>query len=282
MKLFLLLTLTACSCKKDVTIDLPEEVNKPVLNLLMSKDSLMVAQVTLASRIGQWKLPAPIRNAEVKLYENDVFKENMTLLDKDWVVFYKSTIKAQEGATYRIVASIPGYTEVEGRDMIPEPAKVGEVRLKVVTDNDGGTKGIVTVELHDKPREKNYYRIRIYALDTFDGIPVRMPMYLKSTEPHDVLFGGKERDTFFTDDVFFDGRSPRFSFVTSLRRNNPEKVVAEVTSLTYNSYNYLFSSFMAKEKNEDPLSEKVIVFNNILNGLGIVGGMTPQDHPALP
>jgi hypothetical protein len=34
-----------------------------------------------------------------------------------------------------------------------------------------------------------------------------------------------------------------------------------------------YSAFMAREKNDDGLSEKVIVFNNIENGLGIAGGV---------
>lgn len=52
----------------------------------------------------------------------------------------------------------------------------------------------------------------------------------------------------------------------------------EITSLTYNSYNYLNSAFMVREKNEDGLSEKVIVYNNIENGLGIVGGLAQREY----
>ncbi|OQP40689.1 hypothetical protein A4H97_13780 [Niastella yeongjuensis] len=55
-------------------------------------------------------------------------------------------------------------------------------------------------------------------------------------------------------------------------------MIVEITSLTPNSYNYLNSASMAAEKNEDGLSEKVIVFNNIENGLGIIGGVAQREY----
>jgi hypothetical protein len=75
----------------------------------------------------------------------------------------------------------------------------------------------------------------------------------------------------------FNGRSPRFSFKAYLG-GDFQKMIVEISSLTYHSYNYLYSAFMAKEKNEDALSEKVIVYNNIVNGLGIVGGVAQREY----
>lgn len=82
---------------------------------------------------------------------------------------------------------------------------------------------------------------------------------------------------FFTDDRLFDGRSPRFIF--SLEdRSQIDYLWVEVSTLTYHSYRYLQTSYVASLKYEDPLSEKVLVYNNIMNGLGIVGGIAIKEY----
>ncbi|WP_212005309.1 DUF4249 domain-containing protein [Chitinophaga sp. HK235] len=283
----LLLIIVVCSCKKSVVIDLPEEANKPVLNLLMSKDSLIIARVTLSRRIsGYAGFPEP-EGAALKLYEDGKFRENLSPFKKDNDTYYKSTVRARSGASYRVVATIPGYEDAEGSDFIPEQTSVGEMSIRLIANNDGfGSKGNISVELHDKPGEKNYYRIRLYELATFkdsDGKEqtYRITVYFTTGGLQDGIFNKDNRTEFYTDDALFDGRSPHFNFITG-RGGEFKKVIVEVTSLTYSSYNYLFSSFMARIKNEDPLSEKVIVFSNIINGLGIVGGMVQQEYTVTP
>ncbi|MGO4294279.1 DUF4249 domain-containing protein [Chitinophaga sp. RAB17] len=275
--LFLLLILVVCSCKKKITIDIPNEANKPVLNLLMSRDSLMLARLTVSGHIGNGALFPEIRNAVVKLYENGVFKEKMDTVVKGIYTYYKSTVTAKAGATYRIVAAIPGFPEVEGSDFVPEGVATGEISVKSIAAGSQ-IKGNVTVELHDKKGEKNYYRIRIYGLSKdYQGHYNKWPHKFASGDPKDGLFNNKDRTEFFTDDVWFDGHSPRFSFLTYWY-NPRDKIIVEISTLTYSSYTYLFTAFMAHEKNDDPLSEKVIIFNNINNGLGIVGGLTEQEY----
>ncbi|MBV8252034.1 MAG: DUF4249 domain-containing protein [Chitinophaga sp.] len=284
----LLLIIVVCGCKKSVIIDLPEEANKPVLNLLMSKDSLIVAHVTLSSRSSAFGgFPEPAA-ASLKLYEDGIFKEYLSPFNFDARTYYKGTVKAQVGSKYRVVATVPGYEDVEGSDVIPEQAGVGEMSIKLVANTEGwGSKGNISVVLKDKPGEKNYYRIRFYELATFTdsngGNPqtFKVSVDFKTGELQDGIFNKDNHSEFYTDDALFDGRSSRFNFITG-RGGEFKKLIVEVTSLTYSSYSYLYSSFMARLKNEDPLSEKVIVYSNIQNGLGIVGGMAIQEYVITP
>lgn len=286
--MFPVLLLLFYSCKKTITINLPEEANKPVLNLLMSKDSLIIARVTVSSRTSGNDIFPEVKEATLKLYENGTFKENLAPFLLADLTYYKGTSKAVAGATYRVVASVPGYEDVEGSDFIPEQASVGEMSVKLVKDNDGwGSKGNISVVLHDKAGEKNYYRIRLYELVTLKdavdtvGTTYKFKVDFQTNELQDGIFNKESEWDFYTDDALFDGRSPRFNFITG-RGGEFKKVIVEVTSLTYSSYSYLHSSFMARLKNEDPLSERVIVFNNILNGLGIVGGMAIKEYLIMP
>ncbi len=269
-------------------IDLPEEANKPVLNVLMSNDSLIVARVTISSRISKNERFPEAKGATLKLYENGTFKENLNPFQVDDFTYFKGTTRALAGAKYRVVASVPGYEDVEGSDFIPEQANAGEMSIRLVKNNDGwGSKGNISVVLHDKAGEKNYYRIRLYELVTFKdgadtvGKTYKVTVDFQTNELQDGIFNKDSESDFYTDDALFDGRSPRFNFITG-RGGEFRKVIVEVTSLTYSSYSYLHSSFMARLKDEDPLSERVIVFNNILNGLGIVGGMAIKEYLITP
>jgi hypothetical protein len=275
--LYLLLILVVCSCKKNITIDIPNEVDKPVVNLLINKDSLLLARLTFSGYIGKWVKYPEIKNAVVKLYENGLFRENLDTVVRNRAMFYKSTIKARAGATYRITVNIPGYPEMEGSDMVPEEAVTGEMTVKKVAGR-ADVRALVTLELHDKQGVKNYYRVRIYQRYIDSQAQVyKILQSFAAGDPTDGMFSKKDRSEFFVDDAWFDGRSPRFSFLTT--HYSPEgKIMVEISSLTYSSYTYLFTAFNAREKNDDPLAEKVIVFNNIINGLGIVGGVTQREY----
>src|SRR5687768_5390961 len=100
--LLLLLIQMISSCRKDITIAVPEESNKVVLNLLMNKDSTMIARLTLSGRLNNtW--PAPeIKNAIVNLYENGTFKETLTTYLYNGFTYYRGNTPAQTGATYRV------------------------------------------------------------------------------------------------------------------------------------------------------------------------------------
>ncbi|NML40277.1 DUF4249 domain-containing protein [Chitinophaga sp. G-6-1-13] len=285
--MLLLLALVACSCSKKVQINIPDEGNKPVMNVLMTNDSLIAVQILMSKYIdakpgnvssGGWQT---LDNAKVMLYENDVYMGNMVVLKRGDFAYYLLSVKATSGSRYRVTAEIPGFPMIEGEDFIPRTASLGEMSVKKISGNQRESKANVSFELHDKGGERNYYRIRIYEhLNWNDGGSDKalLQLPIQSSDPSDVIFGKKERQEIFIDDQLFDGRSPRFSFIATSWQGFKKPVEIEVTTLTYNSYNYLYSSMMAEEKNDNILSEKVIVFNNILHGLGIVGGMSIDRH----
>jgi len=280
--LFLLLILALTSCEKTFEIPIPEESNKPVLNLLMSKDSLLTARVTLSTRIQSTQPIQEVKDAVVNLYENENFKETLIPYLSGQRTYYRSSTVPQEGATYKVTAAVAGYKEVSGSDMIPDTVATGEMKLTIVKVDTWQSKITVNVQIHDNPAVQNYYRIRMYQLLEWvdaNGNPGRqkLPLYFESETSGLPLLDETSRPEFYTTDALFNGRSPRFTFKTD-SYIEAKKVVVEITSLTYHSYNYLNSSFLAWEKNDNVLSEKVIVYNNIINGLGIVGGIAQREY----
>lgn len=186
------------------------------------------------------------------------------------------------GSRYRVTATIPDYEEVSRSDEIPDTVKVGEMRMTLVQVNSYDSRVTVTVRLHDDPAVKNYYLIRLYYKYEWAGGPgtnnqQKMRLSFEAESADVDLFGNREDGTsFYTTDALFNGRSPRFTFKPTVF--NTRNIIIEITALTYNSYNYLSSAYRAQEYNNDILSEKVIVHNNILNGLGIVGGVAQREY----
>ncbi|OQP58739.1 DUF4249 domain-containing protein [Niastella populi] len=280
--LIILITLTITGCEKIYDIPIPEESNKMVLNLIMNKDSIMMARVTLSGRMNGLQDMQEIPNAKVRLFENGTFKETLEPFNSSFRTYYRSNTVPRAGATYRVTAAAPGYPEVSGSDQIPDTVQVGEIKMTVAQINSWQAKATVSVQLHDDPAVQNYYRVRLYLIREWvdangNGGRQKIEQYFEVEEANLSLFTDATSNNFFTTDALFNGRSPRFIF----RANTDgafKKMLVEITSLSQNSYNYLNSTFMAQEKNEDGFSEKVIVFNNIQNGFGIVGGVAQREY----
>ena len=282
--LFLSIILMISSCDKEFSIPFPVQSNKVVLSLLLNKDSVIVGRVSLSGErpFGYSYVPE-IKDAVVNLYENGTFKETLTSYDQSRYIYYRGNTLPRAGATYQVTAVVPGYTEVSGSDYIPDTVKIGEMRMTVAQANNSRSKATINLQLHDDAAVQNFYRIRIYHVSEWvnpDGTIGGQWKSLIKFETDDTewgVFGDKEREAFYTTDALFNGRSVRLTF-----RTNPvgkfKKMIIEVSSLTYSSYNYLNSTYLAQEKNDDLLSEKVIVYNNIEHGFGIVGGVAQREY----
>lgn len=286
LKYTLLIFIAACcfSCETKVVIKLPSQANKPVINVLMNKDSIIYVRLTLSDKVSNTNTFVEPQDAVVELFENDQFKERLVIRKINYYNYYCSTTKMQAGHTYRVIAAIPGHEMAEGTDAVPDSVVIGELKRIDIPVNGTEIDRKIIVGIKDKAGERNYYRIRIYGVmkqwapdSTVIYTRFSNPVFLRSDDPTLDLFEGNGRNEFFTDDRLFDGREPRFVF--SLEdRSQIEFMLVEVTALTYHSYRYLQTSYVASLKAEDPLAEKVLVFNNIKNGLGIAGGVAIKEY----
>ncbi len=283
----LLLCTATCfwACETDVVVDIPSEANKPVINVLMNKDSIIYARITMSGKLGNSSTFPEPSDAIVQLFDNDQLKETLTLRTVSGYRYYCSTTKMEAGHTYKVTASMYGMQLAEGADVVPDSTVIGELKRIEVPINGIDVDNKVILQIHDKAGERNYYRIRIFGAFVGaawpDTTPVitkyGRPAYIKSDDPSFDLFDEGGNEAVFMEDKLFDGRSPRFVFNLE-SRSRSEYLVVEVSSLTYDSYRYLKTSYLAVRKAENPLTEKVLVFNNIKNGLGIVGGVALREY----
>lgn len=279
----LFISMILSSCEKTIHIPLPEASGKPVLNLLMNKDSVMMARVTLSGRMNDFYEMKEVKNAVVNLYENGVFKEMLTPVIRDHYTYYRSESVPKAGAEYRVTAAIQGYEQVSGTDRIPDTVRTGEMKMFVPNPDGWDPQGTFSVQIHDDPAVQNYYRIRFYIVNEWtdaSGIYgfYKNILYFETQDATLPMFDNDYQTEFYTTDELFNGRSPKFLFKASVGGTRTH-ISAEITSLTAQSYKYLLSAYMARAKNDDVLSEKVIVYNNIQNGFGIIGGVAKREYP---
>jgi hypothetical protein len=279
--LLLLFVFTISACERSFNVSIPEESNKPTLNLIMNKDSVMIARVSISARLNE-KGPKEVQNAVVNLYEDGNFKETLTPYVQSERTYYRSNILAKAGATYRVSAAVPGYEEISGSDKVPDTVAIEGIKMTITKVDAWQSKVAISVQVRDDPAVQNYYRIRLYQMVAYengvgDTVHLKFPQYFETGEPGLPILEEDSRSEFYTTDALFNGRSPVFVLKGNLFQDFRSMIV-EISSLTYDSYNYLNSSYLAREKNDDGLSEQVIVYNNIIKGFGIVGGVAQREY----
>jgi hypothetical protein len=255
-----------------------------VINVLMNKDSIIYVRLTLSGKIYSTNNFFELKDAEVQLYDNDQLIETLILRKVGNYDYYCSTTKVQAGHTYRVKVKPVWIDGAEGADVVPDSVVIGELKRIEARINDTDVDNKVILQIHDKAGERNYYRIRIFGAfkgQQSNGQPViakyGQPAGIKSEDPSIDFLGEGENNEIFMDDRLFDGRSPRFIFNLE-SQSTVEYLIVEVSALSYDSYRYLKTSYSAARKADNPFTEKVLVFNNIKNGMGIVGGVALREY----
>lgn len=283
--LLLCMSASLLACETEVVVEIPSEANKPVINVLMNKDSIIYVRLTLSGTFAHSNTFHDITNATVQLFDNGQLKETLTMRKVGGYNYYCSTTKMEAGHTYKVTAAVYNLDVTEGTDVVPDSVVIGELKRIEVPINAVDMDNKVILQLHDKAGERNYYRIRIFGAFVGAAWPDTTPIIakygrpasIKSDDPSFELFDEGENEAIFMDDRLFDGRSPRFVFNLE-SKSQIQYLVVEVSSLSYDSYRYLKTSYLAVRKAENPFTEKVLVFNNIKNGLGVVGGIAMREY----
>ncbi len=145
----------------------------------------------------------------------------------------------------------------------------------------GGDNGRLTLRLEDPGGRRNYYLLRFYSLQEYNGKFYRYqnPLDYEGPDAIELLGGGYSRDIIFND-AMFDGRSWQLLLKTFVYDQG--KYELDICNLSEETYRYMQTMELQRRKRYDRFSEKVSIYNNIRNGLGIVGGMAVKTLPVAP
>jgi hypothetical protein len=304
----LLTGLLLNSCYKDLDLEDYRPVPKIVLNAVASPDTVIMASITRSSFFTDTEAFACIKDAEVKLYINGVFKEKMQWQDHieeqipwqehdefDNEGTYVSSVKPQAHDVVKIVANTPsGSVWVE--ETVPEKIEIEkvEVSCRKVSGNgsfymkpNGTSVEIDNIEIkyhitfQDTPGKSNYYCIRIEHAERMDYSPD--PVFIEQAS---FLYGAIEDGTIDGDggrafsDKIIDGK--KYTMVVSeitdemIFHNGgilDRKVVLYSISESY--YHYLTSTLNIDSEKimenlpDYGLAEPIRIYSNVHGGTGI-------------
>jgi hypothetical protein len=299
------------SCDKE--LDYKDLDFKPqiVLNGLIYQDSIVGINVARTKSILELDSVLPfLENAGVKLYENNVFVEDLIY---DSLGMYHSTTRTKANTSYRIEAtangmetatawfsfnSLSGY-KLENIDYqvhdtvlsIDKPVKTDIALFFAVLKFD--------MLFNDKADEENYYDFgcngSFYSYInemnyTDSGFTETKKLYkdnssyLRFSNYHDgekfypngggSSYNGYELNSYITDKLF-NGEDINFGLNTSFFTDDSDPSI-EIALFSY-PYDYIYfqkTGYRYVSTNGDPFSQPVNIYSNVENGLGIVCGIT--------
>jgi len=303
-----LISLFLISCSEVIDIKVDEKDKKIVLNSIINPDSLII--VHLSKSIGILEIDKDIKlieNAEVQLFENNNFIENLSY-DKDG--YYYSTIFPKINNTYTLKVSNNELKNVESETKIP--AKVNIKNFSYIIDTTltinsyydqyfdttyidtffNVEKFQIKVNFDDPIETKNYYMIT-FGLKKYvsEYLPpdytqyyegeIMLPLwYSVANFDYSTQYNFDNFSGYVISDEFFNGKTYTLTadidgynlvdydeFGNNILTKNPINIY--LISISEEMYNYSISKNKYDQADNNPLSEPVNVLSNIKNGFGI-------------
>ncbi len=295
---FVALMLIATSCKKTLDISIDESEKKLVVNSIINSDSLIL--VNVCKSLGSLEQDSAfkyINDAKIKLYENNNFIENLEFQKNG---FYISTIRPEEGKTYKIELEHSILENTSSTTTILQAVSISQITSNFeyeITEyiDEFGTyidtmiKGTINFHINDPINEENYYAISAYTIDTTynwieeNGIYVETDSVIsiwKNTiwiDPSTVNYQYSTQIEIGTDYYYAfykelnDGKLFNYTFDIDFNSTQGKKIYFELFSIDENFYLYNKSLQEQNEAAYTPFAQPVNVYTNIINGYGLFG-----------
>jgi hypothetical protein len=316
--LFALLLISLSSCVKELDYDDLDFEKEIVLNGLIYQDSIIKVHVARTKSIIDMDSILPfLENAEVKLYENGVFIEN---LKHDSLGSYSSSIKTKANSSYLLEARTNEIGSASASFSFKEIKKfrLSNIEYQVhdtILSIDKPVKtdtSLMWVSLNfdmiflDEAETEDYYDF--IAFGTFNPC-VHRREYFSDTEyieyltlsesktfrlsfsnhndsekyspGHGSSYNGYEQN-FYMSDEMFNGDEVTFSLRASYYTTKIEPI--EITLYCF-PYDYIFfhtSGYRYIRAADNPFSQPINIYSNVENGLGIVCAVTTSKWKILP
>lgn len=164
--------LLLLSCEQTINLDHLRPDPKIVLNCVIEAGEPVEANLSRTWFHTDEKKNTSIPDAEVKLYVNDVFQEQLQFIEADPKVLYDephylSAFVPKPSDRLTLVASATGFAKVQATTQLPPKASVSDISVlnneTLLHANDTmrvyQVMSSLQVTIHDDPAKKNYYLI---------------------------------------------------------------------------------------------------------------------------
>ena len=292
------------SCVKYIDLPQTEEEQKNVINGILIADSTARIVITKTNPIEVNTGVNFVDTAKVKLYEDDIFLEQM---QDSGAGTYLSNAIIKQDSVYSVKVSLGGENYEVNNILIPErPAEKLEFqemqltgdstyadnpywykyRFKLTINDDEGedyygfaaytfvpqpqydTAGNITgVEIHKFPFDFSTESNHYFSVFNFAGY------FMQAMAMNDLFFNGETYEDIFTTDVIsFDTANPQIppSFI-------PDSIDVIVQYIKFDEACYKFFSSLERyyHVKDNPFIEPVNIYSNVQgDAIGVIGAMT--------
>ncbi len=272
---FLLLIIFFCNCKKEFIYNFEKEKNINVFGIINANDTIFL-HLSFLYNLNQNFLDSNyIINAEIFLYENNVFIEkikykNNPKLGDGW---YFSSYLPKENNQYKIKVKVPNYDTVYAETSIPDRVNIDSIKYELLIKNEEQS-------------------IRSYNLNSFiffnDVKNTDNFFIINSKQPYitnDPIIESRNTDGFFKNlslnnyliaffsDKLFKNNNYNLKIINEFTFNKDTLCFEyELLSISEEAYLFYKTRYLQDKTSNNPLSEPVIIYSNIINGSGLFAG----------
>lgn len=282
------------ACYKEIKLDLQEEENKIVINALFNNQEPIAATVTKSFIFYEDAKIEELKEAEVVLYENDIFKENMVYqktTDMD-IGEFRASFYPKTNTNYRIEATALEGQTATAEGIMPEGVNLSDVKVQYGGDNNYA----FSFTLND-PLPTNYYYLKMFfhGMDTLTNqraasgpFVVEIPEAALPNNPQRYV-----RNGFIFKD---DGLNGKALTISGIAKSGTPKISAptfpgesrdylnhieldtdtlfiHLQTLSEDAYKFYLSNATPIQNDSDFLSESSAVYGNVDGGLGLFSGI---------
>jgi hypothetical protein len=284
---FAVLIFTACESPDILYLPVPQ--HELVVNCVAFSDHSLYAWIGVSNGTLEFPDTTSMKNVTLKLYENDVFAETLTLNNEYFEGFqqrYDGKTKPRPGSNYRITAERPGFPMAEAGFRQPDSVHVDSFEVKVLGQDPTYTQ-VVDVQMRvgftDPPGEDFYSIAGLQIQDSTDFINRDSSLYIVGQQlvPFFIDPAYEENNdnaysAVFFDDSYFDGKSVVLDFSAMIDGGATDfkTYVVYLRHVSKEYYLYAQAANLQRTTTGDPFAQPVLIENNIKNGYGVFGGFT--------
>ncbi len=289
-----LVSILLAACERPVDIDLDNLNSKLAVTSNFVPNEVVEVYVSKTRSILNNNDPEYINNASVALYRGDKFLEALQLQggdDRFPPRYITQNVKPVVNTLYTIKVEAPGFASVQAVSEIPSPAKIRFLNISEVRKFDLPDQKVYSYKVglvfEDPANVVNFYHLNFYQqiwnYEIEEGDTVITGNWLRNIEfssenDNNSLIAYFDGGVLF-DDTAFDGKIVPFSFTLTTFIEPDKHILGKMfTELrTVSKDYYLFHNSLSRQQTSPggPLSEPVIIYNNVENGRGIFAGYNP-------
>lgn len=307
--MFLAASLSMESCEQYVTdFEIKDTPTRLVLNSILYPDSIVRVHLSESRSVNHYNQPVEyVRDAEVMFYENG---NPVGLLQHTENGNYEIDYYPVPGATYRVEVRAGDFPEISAQTVVPQPPvilQVDTVYEKKIWSYQDFT---LTCRIHFNTgvESTNYYALSISLLVNVyeyvqnpDGSGTWEEIWAGTRmSSHQIQSVSKQFDFYqdegyqlfdidddpyahrlYFSDKFITGNKTSLPFTIGFyywRQNYNDTVTVWLDAYDEALYKHLYSLAKKNYIGDDPFSEKISVYSNVENGLGLFGSASSSGY----